>query len=98
MLGESVVIAGDGSGTDVGLATEIGVAEVRQMIRLGAGGERCILGLDEVADGDIVGQLRPRPQMRERTDQATRIVLAGDFDVANQLYFGEVSRTKGSDS
>src|SRR5262245_53282591 len=50
VLLEAVVVAGDGSGADVAVRADLTVAEVGQVVRLGPGADRRLLGLDEVAD------------------------------------------------
>ena len=50
MLVEAVVVAGDGAGADIGAGADLGVADIGQMIDLGAGVDQRRLGLDEVAD------------------------------------------------
>ena len=50
MLVDAVVVAGDGAGADVDAGADDGVAEVGEVVGLGAFAERGFLGFDEVAD------------------------------------------------
>src|SRR6478672_9466375 len=50
VLAEAVVIAGDGARTDVGARADLSVADIRQMINLGAVRHDRFLELDEIAD------------------------------------------------
>ena len=61
VLGEAVVVAGDGSGADVGVRPDPRVADVGQMIDLRALLDRRLLDLDKVADSGVGGDVRPRP-------------------------------------
>ena len=47
---DAVVVAGDGAGADVDAGADDGVAEVVQVVGLGAFAEGDLLGFDEVAD------------------------------------------------
>src|SRR5207253_5925715 len=47
--GGAVVVAGDGTGSDVRVGADLAVTEVGEMVRLRAGADRGLLGLDEVA-------------------------------------------------
>src|SRR5207237_6159358 len=57
-------------GADVDGVADLGVANVREMVRLGAGAEAARLDLDEVADMDVLGQIGAGPQPRKRPDAA----------------------------
>src|ERR1035441_10167705 len=46
----SIVVAGDGAGTDVHLGADVGIAEIRQVAGFGPGAHAGLLQLDEVAD------------------------------------------------
>jgi hypothetical protein len=50
VLVDAVVVAGDRSGTDVDTFSDFGVAEIGQVIRLGALAQLDFLSFDEVAD------------------------------------------------
>src|SRR5277367_1616947 len=69
VLGEAVVIAGDSSRADVGVRPDSSVADIGQMIDLGAFLDLGLLDLDEVADSRVGGDVRPRPQPRIRPDR-----------------------------
>ena len=49
----TVVVAGDGTGTDIDAAADRGVADVGEMVGLGMVGDGRILDLDEVADMNV---------------------------------------------
>ena len=46
-----------------------GVADIAQMIGLGAGFDRGLLDLDEIADASAVAEPRSRPQPGKRSDR-----------------------------
>ncbi len=50
MFGKPIVIAGDGSGADIGAGADSGIADIGQVVDLGAGLDGRGLGLDEIAD------------------------------------------------
>src|ERR1700685_947144 len=52
VLGAAVVIAGDGAGTDIGAGADEGVADIAQVIDLGAGLYHGLLDLDAITDAD----------------------------------------------
>src|SRR5882672_1943773 len=62
VLGDAVVIAGDGAGADVDALAELRVANVAQVVRLRLWAEAARLHLDEVADMHLLREARPRPQ------------------------------------
>src|SRR4029079_16223021 len=68
VFAEAVIVARDRPGTDVDLAADLDVAEIRQMVGFGAIAESSVLVLDEVADVDLIAEPRLRPQVGERTD------------------------------
>src|SRR5437016_2867825 len=70
VLCRAVVVAGDGARADVDGVADLGVANVREMVRLGAGAEAARLDLDEVADMDLPRQMGAGPQPRKRPDAA----------------------------
>ncbi len=57
MLVVAVVVAGDRPGADVRLGADIRVAEIRQVVRLGARAEFRCLHLDEVADMHLLAKI-----------------------------------------
>ena len=57
VLVNSVVITGDRACADVDVCADIGVADVRQVIDLTAGGNLALLDLDKISDLDVGGQL-----------------------------------------
>src|SRR5690606_37376658 len=61
----AVVIAGDGSRPDVRVFADVRVADVAEVVRLGALLEARVLRLDEVADTHALAELRMRPEPRE---------------------------------
>src|ERR1700722_15526420 len=71
MLVAAVVIAGDGAGADIGVGADKGVADIAQMIGLGAGFQHRLLDLDKVADARTVAEPGAWPQPRERPDGST---------------------------
>ena len=66
----AVVVAGDRAGADVDVAADRGVAKIGQVVGLRAVADLGGLGLDEVADVDLVCQPGSRPQARVRPDAA----------------------------
>src|SRR5881394_19764 len=56
VLVRAVIVAGDRAGADVHVATNLGVAEVGQVVHLAALGDRRLLDLDEVADLHVPGE------------------------------------------
>src|SRR5947208_10738123 len=71
VLRRAVVVASDGSSTHVHAATDLGVADVREVVGLGAGAEAARLDLDEVSNMHVLRQTDAGPQPRERPDAAT---------------------------
>src|SRR3954463_3539434 len=55
-LGGAVVVAGDGTRADVHLGSDVGIADIAEMVRLRAFADAARLDLDEVADVDLVAQ------------------------------------------
>src|SRR5690606_37045946 len=72
MLVRAVVVARDRARADVDAAAEGRVADVAQVIHLGAGRSPAVLHLDEVADLHLRVELRARPDAGEGTDLAAR--------------------------
>src|SRR5512133_2110983 len=62
----AVVVAGDGARADVRAGAHEGVADVGEVVRLGALAEPRLLGLDAVADVRPLADVAPRAQARER--------------------------------
>ena len=67
-LGEAVIIAGDGARADIGALSHPGVAQIGEMIGLGAFFNHRILHFHEVADMRARADLGARPQTGKRTD------------------------------
>ena len=72
MLVVAVVVAGDRPGADVRLGADLRVAEIRQVVRLGARAEFRGLHLDEVADMHLLAELGAGAQPGVRPDDAVR--------------------------
>src|SRR5690606_6400024 len=66
VLGEAVVIAGDGAGADIGASTHARVSNVGEVVGLGLVAELRGLGLDEVADAYAAAEFRSGTKPRER--------------------------------
>src|SRR3546814_5167161 len=62
MLGEAVVVAGDGAGPEIGAGADPGVADIGEVVGLGTRFDHRVLDLDEVADVGTFADRRPRPQ------------------------------------
>ena len=73
MLLLAVVIAGDGARADIGSGADLRVAQIGQMLALGARAEPRILELDEISDARIRFGVRVHAQSRERSDLRARI-------------------------
>ncbi len=61
---EAVVVAEDRPGPDVGLLAHRPVAEIGQVVGLGAPAHLDLLDLDEVADVGLLADVGARPQPR----------------------------------
>ena len=61
MLVRAIVVAGNRAGTDIDVAADGRVADVRKMINLAALADCTRLDLDEIADMNIIGEHRCRP-------------------------------------
>src|SRR5262249_32905781 len=72
MLGDAVVIAGDGARADIGARTDAGVADIGEVIDLGTFGELRLFDLDEIADLGVRAKLRAWPQSGVGTDFRVR--------------------------
>ena len=68
VLGEAVVIAGDGSGADVRFGADPRIADIGQMVDLGALLDRRLLDLNEIANFGVDRDVRARPEPRVRPD------------------------------
>src|SRR5262245_35872442 len=77
VLRYAVVVAGDRSRADVDARAHLGVADVGEMVGLGAGADTARLDLDEVADVHVLGEARAGAQPRIGTDAAVRADLRG---------------------
>ena len=80
MLVGAIVVAGDRPGADIRALADAGVADIRQVIDLGASFKRRRLHLDEIADLGLRAELRARPQARERADRGS-LADVGTFEV-----------------
>src|SRR5699024_8209059 len=67
----AVVEAGTSPGADIGVAADAGVADIAEVVDLAAGVELDLLRFHEIADLAAVGDMRVRPQARERPELAT---------------------------
>lgn len=72
VLGEIVVVRGDGTRAEVHPAADRGVADVREVGHLAALADRRVLRLDEGADLAALGEDRAGPQVRERAHGRAR--------------------------
>jgi hypothetical protein len=68
MLVGAIVVASDGTGADIGASPDGRVANIAQVIGLGAGLDHGFLDLDEVADVHVILQARTGPQTSVRPD------------------------------
>ena len=68
VLVEAVVVAEDGAGADVGALAHAAVADIGEVVGLGARLEPGVLDLDEVADVRACADVGARPEARERPD------------------------------
>lgn len=57
MLIGTIIVTGDGAGTDIDLATELRITDVAQVIDLGCFGKARLFDLDEVADVAVIANL-----------------------------------------
>ena len=60
MLGEAVIVAGDGAGADVSARADAGIADIGEMVNLGALADLGLLDLDEIADMRVLGEAERR--------------------------------------
>ncbi len=75
VLVRAVVVGGDAAGAEVDPLADLRIAEIGQVIRLGAVAEARVLDLDEVADMNVRAEIGAGAQARERADLRT----AGDL-------------------
>jgi hypothetical protein len=68
----AVVVGGDAAGAEVHALADGAVAQVGQVVGLGAGGQRRVLHLDEVADVHLGAQVGARAQARVGPTSAPR--------------------------
>src|SRR5262249_41621267 len=66
VLVRAVIVRGDGPCAEVDARSHRGVTDVREVIRLRAAADRARFHFDEIADVDIGGERRARPQSRIR--------------------------------
>src|SRR5215467_12176249 len=69
MLGNAIVIAGDRAGADIGAGPDGCIADVAQMIGLGASLDHRLLDLDEISDVNVLLQARAGTQPGEGADR-----------------------------
>src|SRR5690606_40670860 len=89
VLGETVIVAGDGARADVHLRADGGVADIAQVIDLRRLPDLGVLRLDEIADPTSGRQPRARPQPREGADLHARAEL-GALEMAERPDLGPV--------
>src|SRR5258708_2999145 len=65
-----IVIRDDGTRADIHPASQLRIAYVRKVVRLGALSQGGILHLDEITDVDTIRERRCRPEAGERPDIA----------------------------
>ena len=85
----AVVITRNSAGADVGLAADPGVADIGQMIGLGAVFEGSVFDLDEIADPGLGADFGAGPEPGEGADYRARR-NARPFDVAKGFYLDVV--------
>src|SRR5262245_63822670 len=76
VLARAVVVAGDGARPDVDVAADRGVADIGEMVRLGARSDAARLDLDEIPDVHLGRELRAGTDTRVRPDAAARADLS----------------------
>src|SRR5262249_26034278 len=69
VLGGAVVIAGNSAGADIGIGADRGVAQIGQMIGLGARFHHRFLDLDEITDPRAFAKLCARAKPRKRSNR-----------------------------
>ena len=72
MLEIAVIIAGDGTGTDIRIRADLRITDVGQMARLCTLAKHGIFHLDEVPSFYAFLKLRPRAKARERPNLTAR--------------------------
>src|SRR4029077_4491154 len=70
VLAKAVIIARDGTGSDIGVGTDMGITDIAEMIDLHPGLERSRLRLDEIAYLCALTKRGSRPQARKGPDQS----------------------------
>src|SRR3954470_18607437 len=68
VLAEAVVIAGDGAGTDIRPGPNRRIADIGEVVRLGASPHLGVLHLNEIADMGAFADSRSRPESRIGAD------------------------------
>ena len=76
----AVVIAGDRAGADIGAGADVAVADIGEVVGLGAGAEPGGLDLDEIADMHVCLEHRAGAQPGKRPDDRARPDL-GAFEM-----------------
>src|SRR6185312_14457905 len=89
MLGEAVVVAGDGSRPDIGARADASIADIGEMVDLGALADLSLLDLDEIADMSILAERGAGAEPRERPDDCAGTDM-GAFDMGEASDGGAV--------
>src|SRR5690606_7097432 len=67
MFIHSVIVARDGTGTDIYVCAQLSVADVAEVVDLAAFANDCLFGFDEVAHFSAFGKARSRSNSRKWT-------------------------------
>ena len=86
VLVDAVVITGDGASADVDVCSDVGVAEVVEVVRLGGATEANILGLNEVANVSVFADVTGWAKVRVRAEDGVAAYhgLVKDAAVADE--------------
>src|SRR6478752_6662736 len=68
VLGDAIIIAGDGAGANIGSLAHTRIADIGEMIGLGASLDPRLFHLNEISDVHILAKVGARAQPRERSD------------------------------
>ena len=60
MLHDAIVITGDRACADIGFLANVGIADIREVVGLGARPENGVFDFDKIADMGVVPELGPR--------------------------------------
>ncbi len=72
MLVHAIVIAGDRTGTDIGLLADEGITDIGEMVDLGAGADLGLLDLAEIADLGALAEIGAGAQSCIGADRSAR--------------------------